>query len=161
MVDLVEERAFVLGEFHTLMGYYGFYTHKRARQAYDDMPKAKDYEVAPLYIGCLESIKLNPGINQVDLSALMGHSTAVIARAMRDLETNGYLERERDSLDRRNNTLKLTRAGETYLKKGLVILGNLEKELLKEFSKEETELFKRLLERYIASARPNVFMKGQ
>lgn len=75
-----------------------------------------------------------------------------ISRTVAQLEANGLLQREPDPVDRRQFTLKLTRAGRALHLKGSGISVKRQKMLAAQFSPEELQTLGKLLDRLKTAA---------
>lgn len=68
-------------------------------------------EVTSVQFGVLSLLESNPGIDQRTLGSLLQLDRSTIADLVTRLEGRGYLERVRDSTDRRRNVMTITAAG--------------------------------------------------
>jgi len=67
--------------------------------------------------GILRAVAATPGRSQHDLSAYLGVLPGRLVAHVDELEGRGYIERRRDSGDRRRNALYLTEAGKQLMRK--------------------------------------------
>lgn len=69
------------------------------------------YDLNLIQALCIERIHLNQDINQKDLADDLYLTKGAITKAIKKLESNGYILREKSSKDSRANILKLTQKG--------------------------------------------------
>ncbi|MBQ9025082.1 MAG: MarR family transcriptional regulator [Methanobrevibacter sp.] len=69
------------------------------------------YDLNLIHALCIERIHLNHDINQKDLADDLYLTKGAITKAIKKLESNGYILREKSSKDSRANILKLTQKG--------------------------------------------------
>ena len=86
----------------------------------------------------------NPNISQDDLVIMSGQSKGNIAKALKKLENEGYIEREINPDNRRKYMLKTTSKGDELVPKVRQISKDWEKEV--GITEEDNELKKRLME---------------
>ena len=86
----------------------------------------------------------NPNISQDDLVIMSGQSKGNIAKALKKLEDEGYIEREINPDNRRKYMLKTTSKGDELVPKVRQISKDWEKEV--GITEEDNELKKRLME---------------
>ena len=86
----------------------------------------------------------NPNISQDDLVIMSGQSKGNIAKALKKLEYEGYIEREINPDNRRKYMLKTTSKGDELVPKVRQISKDWEKEV--GITEEDNELKKRLME---------------
>lgn len=72
-------------------------------------------EVTSVQFGVLSLLEVNPGIDQRTLGGLLQLDRSTITDVVLRLEGRGYIERVRDSADRRRNVLTLTGLGRREL----------------------------------------------
>jgi len=111
------------------------------------------YDLNLIQALCLERIFLNENVNQKDLANDLYLTKGAITRAIKKLESNYYILREKSDVDSRYNILKLTQ-------KGLDIIPVIEKinydwETLMGFDELTSEFFKTFQELSSKSARLN------
>ena len=100
----------------------------------------------------LVTIHQMKNLSQDDLATIFGQSKGTIAKALRKLEDNGYVERETDESNRRKYILKTTERGEELAillkeeleewerKVGIDKLDDTAKEQLKEIARQSEEI---------------------
>lgn len=86
----------------------------------------------------------NPGISQDDLTVMFGQSKANIAKSLKKLEDQGYIEREINPKNRRKYMLKTTSKGNEIVPKLRRISKQWESEV--GITDEDWELKKRIKE---------------
>ncbi len=112
------------------------------------------YDLNLIQALCLERIFLNENVNQKDLANDLYLTKGAITRAIKKLESNDYILREKSDVDSRYNILKLTQ-------KGLDIIPIIEKinydwETLMGFDELTSEFFKTFQELSSKSAILNI-----
>ena len=95
----------------------------------------------------LMAVNRNPGASQDFLVGYFCADKGNVARAVKKLEEEGYLRREPDQTDRRQNCIFLTEKGEEALKEVFAHLLEWNKLLTKGFSDEELEIAHELISR--------------
>lgn len=86
-------------------------------------------------------------INVTKLAELVNVSVPAISRVLKSLESKKYIARDIDLLCRRNTRVKLTLKGKNTLKESNDILNEVFKEYTSELTKEEQDIFVRLVEK--------------
>lgn len=94
----------------------------------------------------------NDGATQDDLSAQLFVDRSNAGRSLKRLETDGYVERKRDSQDRRTNTVFITKKGLAATRKIAKIRDAIAHELFQALSENEAETVLRLLRRVSENA---------
>ena len=74
-------------------------------------------ELSAAHAGVLRAIAADPGRSQHYLSAYLGLAPGRLVVYLDELEERGYIERRRDSGDRRRNAIHLTEAGKKLMRK--------------------------------------------
>ena len=95
----------------------------------------------------LVTIREERGISQKDLAEKLKKDKTTIAKAIKRMESAGYIERRRDEIDKRVYKLYLTPRGEGVYPKVVEYLGEVESKLDKAFTQDEKEQFLSFLER--------------
>jgi DNA-binding MarR family transcriptional regulator len=93
----------------------------------------------------LKTIIAKPGINQDELSSLLKFDKATTARAVKHLESVGYIERHTDDNDRRFNNLYPTTKAMNIFPEIQKVLERLNKEMTKNLTEEEEQQLLSLL----------------
>lgn len=93
----------------------------------------------------LKTIIVQPGINQDELSTILKFDKATTARAVKQLEKAGYIDRKNDENDRRVNKLFPTDKASNIYPAIQAILNQLNKEITKNLTEEEEEQLINLL----------------
>lgn len=101
-------------------------------------------------------IAANPGCAQVDLAAMAGITGPSLVGIVADLETAGYLSRQRMKEDRRRNMLVLTPAGQAKVEDLFAAVSQIEQPIRDELGERDTARLTDLLDRaYAAVLRQN------
>lgn len=128
-----------------LVAQLGSHAHRRfaARLA--------ELDLHPRHFGMLSHLAASEGQSQQALSVALGiHRSAMVA-LVDDLEQRGLAERRRDPVDRRANTLHLTRRGRSTLARMERMAQEHEAELLAALDPSERSQLIALLQRVAAS----------
>ncbi|MHA6669380.1 MarR family winged helix-turn-helix transcriptional regulator [Homoserinimonas sp. A447] len=109
--------------------------------------KLKPYELHPRHYAILSELSRTPGMSQQAVSnLLLIHRSAMVA-LLDDLESRGYLTRERNAENRREHSLFLTDSGVSVLAELRPLAASFEDEFLSRLSPEgRTELVRLLRE---------------
>tara|TARA_R100000322_G_scaffold131171_1_gene87190 strand:- start:11687 stop:12184 length:498 start_codon:yes stop_codon:yes gene_type:complete len=102
-------------------------------------------------IGILCLIWVNPGISQNDLAENLAMKKSAIAKLVKSLEAQGYLERQRVAGDRRMNAITLTSEGHKLVAAIRELSVPLNQEVTEGISREDLAVFFRVLEKLHAS----------
>jgi len=90
---------------------------------------------------------LQPGINQDELSSVLKFDKATTARAMKQLEKVGYIEKRTDEKDRRANNLYPTEKALKIYPEIQRVLEGLNKEITRHLTDAEEALLIELLKK--------------
>ncbi|MEK5381933.1 MarR family winged helix-turn-helix transcriptional regulator [Niallia sp. FSL W8-0635] len=110
-------------------------------------------ELKPFEIGnggqhaFLKTIIAKPGVNQDELSSLLKFDKATTARAVKHLESVGYIERQTDNNDRRSNNLYPTAKAHTIFPNIQEVLERLNEEITSNLTGEEEYQLLQLLKK--------------
>jgi len=97
---------------------------------------------SPPYIA---AIYHNPGLSQNELSEFLKIDKGAVAKTVKCLLAKGFIEREKDPLDKRGYKLYLTKKGETLMPNLLTIESGFERKITEGMSNEEKELLTKLI----------------
>ncbi|WP_346233283.1 MarR family winged helix-turn-helix transcriptional regulator [Parafrigoribacterium mesophilum] len=98
-----------------LAEYTGFLI-RRAQQVHSSLwLREASTEITSVQFGALNLLQLHPGIDQRTLGGYLQLDRSTIADVSRRLQRRGYIERDRDQVDRRRNILHLTPLGAAVL----------------------------------------------
>ena len=95
----------------------------------------------------LKKIILQPGINQDELSSVLKFDKATTARAMKQLEKVGYIEKRTDEKDRRANNLYPTEKALKIYPEIQRVLEGLNKEITRHLTDAEEAILIELLKK--------------
>lgn len=104
-----------------------------------------DLETGSIGILCL--IWVNPGISQNDLAENLAMKKSAIAKLVKSLEAQGFVERQRVSGDRRVNSITLTSDGHKMVARIRELSVPLNEDITQGIAPEEIEVFFRVLEK--------------
>ena len=102
-------------------------------------------ELTAAHAGILRAIAAEPGRSQLSLSAYLGLVPGRLVGYLDELEERGYIERRRNSGDRRRNSLHLTAEGKKLLRKFSCFARQHEDQLTAGLGPEESCAFRDLL----------------
>ena len=85
-------------------------------------------------------ISMRPGINQLELAKMKNVGKASVTKALKILETEGYIKRIPDENDRRNSLCYVTEKGEAVVYQFMMLKEETEKKLFKGFDDDEFEV---------------------
>lgn len=88
--------------------------------------------------------------SQAELGRIVGYDRSDVAAIVDDMESRGFLTRERDDNDRRRNIVRITKLGKTHLQRLEGLFEKAEEEILEQLSPQERRDLKRLLQRLLA-----------
>jgi DNA-binding MarR family transcriptional regulator len=95
--------------------------------------------------GVLRAVAADPGRSQHYLSAYLGLAPGRLVAYLDELEERGYVERRRDSGDRRRNALHLTEAGKKLMRKIAGFARQHEHQLTAGLNNDQSSAFRDLL----------------
>ena len=101
------------------------------------------------------------GVNQETLAETLHINKATSARAIKKLEQQGFVTRQRDTDDKRNYNVFLTEKAKKLKPKIRETLNNWTKILLKDISKEDEEYLYNLLEKIAKNATQHHSAEGK
>jgi DNA-binding MarR family transcriptional regulator len=108
-------------------------------------------DLSPLQFGVLASIQDEPGMDQRRLADRMGIDSVSAHHHIGFLEGRGLVAREIDPDDRRSRMLRLTKQGAKLCERLRPGLADAHDSLLSSLSRQEREIFLRLLTRVVES----------
>ena len=105
------------------------------------------YSLGDGQFGILYQVFHNPGISQEKLSKKRNVDKTTIAKAVKKLINNGYIQKEKDKFDKRIYCLLCTEKAIELIPKIEEVI-KIENEILtKDFSEDEIKLFKRMMKK--------------
>lgn len=90
-------------------------------------------------------ISMRPGINQLELAKMKNVGKASVTKALKILETEGFIKRIPDENDRRNSLCYVTEKGETVVESFMLLKEETEKKLFEGFEENELEVLMKSL----------------
>lgn len=87
----------------------------------------------------------SPGINQLELARLKNVGKASVTKAIKILESDGFVKRVIDENDRRNILCFITEKGEAIIEDLISVKRNAEEDLFKGFSEEDKDILYKYL----------------
>jgi DNA-binding MarR family transcriptional regulator len=100
----------------------------------------------PRHLVALSVLRDNDGGTQQTLAALLSIDRTNLVGLLNDLETEGYIERRRDTEDRRRHLVVLTDAGATKLAEAEAALVDAERHVLGALDEEQRRQLQALLQ---------------
>lgn len=85
--------------------------------------------------------------SQKDIARAMHISTATVAVTLKKLEKGGYIEKEIDETDNRNNHIRITTKGKKVVIESESIFERMDEGMFEGFSSQELNQYKQYLER--------------
>lgn len=115
--------------------------------------EAAAYDVTQVQFAILNALIDRPGLDQVSLAQAVALDAATSGSVIGRLEAKGWIQRERDTADRRRRLLWVTEAGQAVVAALMVPIARSQDRLMAPLDAQEQVEFKRLLRK--------VFMRGQ
>lgn len=109
-----------------------------------------EFDMTPIQFALMSGIQSNSGIDQVQLSRLIGVDRTTIGNVILRLEKRGALKRSADASDRRVKRLALTPSGEQLLMAALPSVQEVQDQFLAPLEEEERVEFIRLLSKAVS-----------
>ncbi len=110
------------------------------------------YELTSVQYASMYTLKLNPGIEQAQLAAMIAYDRATIGGVVDRLEQKGYVSRVVSRLDRRAREVQLTELGLRVLEEIHPVVVDLQTEILQGLNKEERSRFLQLAAKVVTDA---------
>ncbi|MDU4860552.1 MAG: MarR family transcriptional regulator [Terrisporobacter othiniensis] len=95
----------------------------------------------------LLELYIEDGRNQEELAEVLKIDKGTTARAIKKLEENGFVRRQKDENDKRSNRVYLTEEGKGVKNDIFFILNQWDEKMSEQLNKEERELMIKLLKR--------------
>ncbi|UPA31071.1 MarR family transcriptional regulator [Terrisporobacter glycolicus] len=95
----------------------------------------------------LLELYIEDGRNQEELAEVLKIDKGTTARAIKKLEVNGFVRRQKDENDKRSNRVYLTEEGKGVKNDIFFILNQWDEKMSEQLNKEERELMIKLLKR--------------
>lgn len=95
----------------------------------------------------LLELYIEDGRNQEELAEVLKIDKGTTARAIKKLEENGFVRRQKDENDKRSNRVYLTEEGKGVKNDIFFILNQWDEKMSEQLNKEEKELMIKLLKR--------------
>lgn len=108
-----------------------------------------DMGLTPIQFALMSGIAARPGLDQIQLSRLVGVDRATIGNVISRLEGRGHILRTPDEKDRRVKRLALTESGEAALEAACPMVNEVQERLLEPLNAEEKAVFVRLLAKLV------------
>ena len=105
--------------------------------------------ITAIQFAVLELVSGNRFLSQKEIARNIGTAPSVIVRPIRDLETQGLVQRTRSEQDRRNHHITLTEKGEAYMLGCRNRINDVEGQLLSNLEPAEREQLTQLLHKII------------
>jgi len=103
----------------------------------------------------LLAISFEPGLQQLELAALLNWDEATMGGMIKRLEKNGYIERRSSTRSSRGRQIYLTEEGQAFYKKLRPKILLTQRKLLKKLSTEEASTLLRLLSKLLDIKTPH------
>jgi DNA-binding MarR family transcriptional regulator len=105
--------------------------------------------LTPIQFALMSGIQARPGLDQIQLSRLVGVDRATIGNVLGRLESRGHIERAPDEKDKRVKRLFLTEAGAAAMEAARPLVAEVQNRLLAPLTEEEKAVFVRLLAKLV------------
>ncbi len=109
-----------------------------------------EFDMTPIQFALMWGIRGNPGVDQVQLSRLIGVDRTTIGNVILRLEKRGALKRSPDARDRRVKRLSLTPSGEQLLMTALPSVQSVQDQFLAPLEEAERIELIRLLTKAVS-----------
>lgn len=109
-----------------------------------------DFDLTSIQFAVIWGIAQRPGVDQVQLSGVVGIDRTTIGNVLLRLEKRGIVSRAADDQDRRVKRLTLTDAGKKLLADAMPAVRAVQDQLLAPLKKQEREDFIRLLGKVVS-----------
>ena len=107
----------------------------------------EEYNIGQGQFMFLLELYIEDGRNQEELAEVLKIDKGTTARAIRKLEDNGFIIREKDEKDKRSNRVYLTEKGKSIKDNIFFVLDQWDKKMSEQLDKEERELMIKLLKK--------------
>lgn len=107
----------------------------------------EEYNVGQGQFMFLLELYIEDGRNQEELAEVLKIDKGTTARAIKKLEDNGFIIREKDEKDKRSNRVYLTEKGKNIKDNIFFVLDQWDKKMSEQLDKEERELMIKLLKK--------------
>lgn len=121
--------------------------------------KLQKSELSAVHLTYILTICKNPGISQDQLAKQIYINKSNVTRQLENLEKQGYVQRKQSDRDKRAILVYPTEKARRDLPKVLDIVNQWNKYLIEDFTSDEAELFKSMLEKISQKAKKYVDMK--
>lgn len=107
----------------------------------------EEYNIGQGQFMYLLELYIEDGRNQEELAEILKIDKGTTARALKKLEENGFVRREKDENDKRSNRVYLTEEGKGVKNDIFFILNRWDEKMSEQLNKEERELMIKLLKK--------------
>ncbi|WP_298289449.1 MarR family transcriptional regulator [Novosphingobium sp.] len=111
--------------------------HQHSTQVYAAHTREAGFDITSVQFAALDAIRVNPGIDQAGVAALIAYDRPTIGEVINRLVTKGLVERAISDTDRRARVLRLTPEGEAAFERLLPIVRNLQEAILGNLTRDE------------------------
>lgn len=122
-------------------------TDRQLRRCIEKSLKMLDEEVYRSQHRLLMMLGENPNCSQNELAAALDISPAAVAVSLRKMEKKGYIKRETNPDDHRNNQVAITEQGNQLICKSIRLFDKVEYRMFDGFSEEELQIFHKLIQK--------------
>ena len=121
---------------------------KRAR-GWTDSRTCASLDIGPGKLLLLEYIAEHDGVSQTELARATDTDKALTGRSVQEFVENGWVRRERSSMDGRAYVLSLSPSGSKLVKQFVVLRNQILDRVARSFSSRDVEDFKRVIGKLI------------
>lgn len=108
----------------------------------------EEYNIGQGQFMFLLELYIEDGRNQEELAEILKIDKGTTARAIKKLEENGFVRREKDEKDKRSNRVYLTEQGKSIKDNIFFILNQWDEKMSEQLDEEERELMIKLLKKF-------------
>lgn len=115
--------------------------HQHSTQIYTARTRDAGFDITSVQFAALDAIKVNPGIDQAGVAALIAYDRPTIGEVINRLVAKGLVERAVNDSDRRARVLRLTDQGEDTLARLLPVVREVQALILANLAPDERAVF--------------------
>ncbi len=133
--------------------YLVFTAQNRLRMYIRDELTAAGVKITMVQAGILFLLQEKNGRSMSELGQLLSLDNSTITGLIDRLEKSGFVQRKANPKDRRMSLIHITRQGIKEVSKAKTVINQVNDEIKADFSKQEIEAFKKILNSFVAKFR--------
>ncbi len=133
--------------------YLVFTAQNRLRMYIRDELTAAGVKITMVQAGILFLLQEKNGRSMSELGQLLSLDNSTITGLIDRLEKSGFVQRKANPKDRRMSLIHITRQGIKEVNKAKTVINQVNDEIKADFSKQEIEAFKKILNSFVAKFR--------